>query len=197
MGRRGFWWTVAVVVVLAASFLLSPFGLRLPGRFLVRAADPIRAEFAVVLAGDSQGLRIVKAAELVKAGYVPKVLVSGPSGLYGEYESEPEIRFAVRQGFPESWFIPFHNQANSTTEEAAAIAAKLREWRISRVDIVTSDYHTRRAGAEFRKFAHGIDFRMVAAPDHDFRADTWWKTRQSRKTFAIEWMKTVASWAGI
>lgn len=151
----------------------------------------------VVLAGDAGGLRILKAGELVKQGYASKVLVSGPSGFYGEYESDPEIRFAVRQGYPESWFIPFHNDANSTTEEAAAIAGKLREWKISKVDIVTSDYHTRRATAEFRKVARGIDFQMVAAPDRYFRADSWWRERQSRKTFAIEWIKTVASWLGL
>lgn len=157
----------------------------------------MHADMIVVLAGDPYGLRILKAAELVKQGYAPKVLVSGPSGFYGEYESEAAIRFVVRQGYPADWFVALPNESHSTTEEAADVVAKLREWKITRVDIVTSDFHTRRAGREYQKAAQGIEFRMVAAPDHDYVPDEWWKTRQSRKTFAFEWMKTFATWVGL
>ena len=39
-------------------------------------------------------------AELVKQGYVPKVLVSGPDMLYGFYECDLAIPFAVKRGYP-------------------------------------------------------------------------------------------------
>jgi hypothetical protein len=38
---------------------------------------------------------------------------------------------------------------------------------------------------------------MVAAPDEYFSADGWWKDREARKTFLVEWMKTVATWLGM
>ncbi|HVT95551.1 MAG TPA: YdcF family protein [Bryobacteraceae bacterium] len=197
MRRPGFGRGLALVLCAAAVLLLAPYWLPLPGRFLVRSSPPIPAGLVVVLAGDASGLRILKAAELVKQGFAPRVLVSGPFGFYGGYECEPAIQYAVSQGYPVSWFIPFRHHAQSTSEEVAVLVAKLREWKIGRVDIVTSDYHTRRAGAEFRRVAGGIDFRVVAAPDVDFRPGRWWATRQSRKTFVIEWMKTLASWVNL
>jgi hypothetical protein len=38
---------------------------------------------------------------------------------------------------------------------------------------------------------------MVAAPDLYFTPDGWWKNREGRKTFLLEWMKTVATWFGM
>ena len=61
----------------------------------------------MVLAGDFYGHRIVKAGELVRAGYVPAGLVSGPAGIYGMHECDLAIAFIVRQGYPADWFIRF------------------------------------------------------------------------------------------
>ncbi len=165
------------------------------GRFLVKTDLPLHADIAVVLAGDYSGNRIRKAAELVKQGYAPKVLVSGPSGFYGEHESDAAIRFITRQGYPAAWFIPFPNDSHSTREEARAVAAKLRELGLVRADIVTSNYHTRRARTDYAEEAPGLEFSMIAAPDQYFTPDGWWKTREGRKTFLLEWLKTLASWA--
>ena len=63
--------------------------------------------------------------------------------------------------------------------------------------IVTSNYHTRRAGAIYRSLARDVEFRVVAAPDEYFRPPDWWKSREGRKTFLIEWMKTIAEWIGL
>ncbi len=182
---------VAVVVLAVLTWRSCLTGM---GRFLVQAEPPRHADVVVVLAGDYSGNRIRKAAELVQEGYAPKVLVSGPSGLYGEYECDAAIRFITRQGYPASRFIRFPNDTRSTREEAQAVAAKLRELGLVRVDIVTSDYHTRRARSDYREEAPGIEFSMVAAPTADFTPDGWWKNREGRKTFLIEWLKTVASW---
>ena len=165
------------------------------GRFLVKTDLPLHADIAVVLAGDYSGNRIRKAAELVKQGYAPKVLVSGPSGFYGEHESDAAIRFITRQGFPAAWFIPFPNDSHSTREEARAVAAKLRELGLVSADIVTSNYHPRRARTDYAEEAPGLEFSMIAAPDQYFTPDGWWKTREGRKTFLLEWLKTLASWA--
>ncbi len=185
-------------MALAAALVLPwKFWARQMGEFLVRAEPPVHAGMIVVLAGDPSGNRILKAAELVKQGYAPKALVSGPTGDYGEAESDLAIRFAVRLGYPASYFVPFPNESHSTMEEAKAIGAKLREWKIDRVDVVTSDYHTRRAAEDYRRAETGVEFRMVAAPDVFFTPDGWWRNREGRKTFLMEWMKTIASWLRI
>jgi len=164
---------------------------------LIQADAPARADIAVVLGGDFYGNRILKAGELVRAGFAPKVLVSGPSGTYGLYESDLAIPFAAKHGYPASYFVALPNDATSTTAEADAVIGELRRRGARRVDIVTSDYHTRRAGKIFRSKAPDLTIRMIAAPDRYFRAGNWWEDREGRKVFGMEWMKTVATWVGL
>jgi hypothetical protein len=70
------------------------------GRLLVNEEHPVKAQIAVVLAGDQFGNRVVRGAELQRDGFVEKVLVSGGPGLYGFYESDLALRFATSKGFP-------------------------------------------------------------------------------------------------
>lgn len=186
---------LAAVVVLALIFhsaILSALGA-----YLVDAGPPQKADIAVVLGGDPSGNRILKAAELVRQGFTPKVLVSGPTGIYDYAECDLEIPFAERRGYPEAYFIHFEHRARSTGEEADVLVPELRRLGAKTILLVTSDYHTRRAGRIFRKAAPDLTFDVVAAPDPYFTASGWWKNREGRKTFAIEWMKTVAEWFGI
>jgi uncharacterized SAM-binding protein YcdF (DUF218 family) len=191
---RGWQWLVAVCLVVLLVLVTSSYWLAALGRYLVRASPPVPADMIVVLAGDYSGNRILTAADLVRRGVAPKALISGPSGAYSLHESDLAIQFAVRHGYSESYFVALPNDARSTQDEAADVLAALRQRHAHRVDIVTSDYHTRRAGNIFRAQAPGLEIHMVAAPDEYFTAGGWWKNREGRKTFLLEWMKTVASW---
>jgi len=104
----------------------------------------------LVLAGDSSGHRILKGAELVRQGFAPKVIVSGPM-YYGAHECEPAIALAERAGYPASYFVHFEHDANSTEEEARAVGPMLRSLGAGQVLLVTSDFHTRRAGRCFAR----------------------------------------------
>lgn len=193
-------WLRAAVVVMLAVWLALLFDapiLGAMGDFLVKDGPPQKADVAVVLAGDSTGNRIHTAAQLVREGYAPKVVVSGPYGIYGHYESELAVAFAEQDGFPASYFVVVPHHALSTIEEARALMPELRKMGAKTVLLVTSDYHTRRAGKIFRAAAPDLKFYVVGAPDEYFSAHGWWKNRQGQKTFAIESMKTVAEWLGV
>jgi uncharacterized SAM-binding protein YcdF (DUF218 family) len=185
-----------VLVYLTRGWWLPSFGYA-----LIHDDGAAKADIAVVLAGDMYGNRIVKAGELVRAGYVPAALVSGPAGAYGLYETDLAIPYAVRHGFPAEWFIAFPNQALSTREEAVAVLTELRRRNVKSFLLVTSDYHTARARRIFlaaeRASGGGPSLRMVAAPDEFFHADSWWRNRQAQKTAFIEWSKTVATVFGM
>jgi uncharacterized SAM-binding protein YcdF (DUF218 family) len=185
---------LGLIVVIALCFLFSSVLLGALGSFLVKAEAPSKADIILVLAGDTRGYRILKAAELVKEGYASKVVVSGPDGEYGHYECDLAIPFAVKAGYPESYFIHLENTARSTRDEARVSVAELRRLGAHRVLLVTSDYHTRRAGRMYRDEAPDLDIHVVAAPDKYFTADGWWHNREGRKTFFFEWTKTLASW---
>lgn len=183
---------LAGTVLLAAVFHTQV--LTALGAYLERDSPPSKADVAFVLAGDASGRRILKAAELVRDGYVPQAVVSGPSGNYGFYECDLAIPFAVKAGYPASYFLPFPMEAHSTRQEAKAAAQELHKLGARRVLLVTSNYHTRRAGNLFRSAAPDVQFIVVGAPDDHFRPDGWWHDREAQKTFVFEWLKTFAGW---
>ena len=192
---------VLLVLTFLAILTVTSF-LWLPaiGHALVRDEGPGHADMAVVLAGDQSGYRILKAAELVKQGFVPAVLVSGPP-YYAIHESDAAIELAVKQGYPAAWFIGVPNSAFSTREEAQVMLAELQRRNARSFLLVTSDYHTARAAriylATERALGGGPAMRVVAAPDSQFHTDSWWKSREGLKTVFMEWSKTVATAVGI
>ena len=167
------------------------------GAYLVQAGPPQTADAALVLAGDGWGYRVLTAAQLARDGFVPKVLVSGPDGAYGLHECDLAIPFAVKHGYPESYFVHMENSARSTVAEARAVLPVIRRMGIQRLVLVTSNFHTRRAGAIYRKLAPDVTILVVAAPDGNFTANGWWHNREGQKTFVVEWEKTVANWLGL
>ena len=191
---------MAVAAILLVFFTHSLW-LAVLGQALVHDDGPAKADIAVVLAGDSYGHRILKAAGLVREGYVPAVLVSGPAGAYGMNESDLAIPFAVRNGFPAEWFINFPNRSLSTREEAADILQELRRRGVKSFLLVTSDYHSARARRIYLATEHaaggGPQFRTVSAPDEFFHPNSWWQNRQGQKIAFIEWSKTVATVFGL
>jgi len=184
------------VLVLIAGVIHAQI-LNALGGYLVHADAPQPADAALVLAGDGWGHRILTAAQLVRDGYVPKVLVSGPDGSYGNHECDLAIPFAMRHGYPESYFVHVEHNGRSTLAEAHAVLSEVRREGLKRILVVTSNYHTRRAGRIFRSLAPDLTILVVAAPDEYFTPDGWWRNREGQKIFLTEWEKTVANWVGI
>lgn len=185
------------VVVLLAILVFHSAILGAMGDLLVNDGPPRKADVVLVLAGDPSGNRIVTAAQLVRDGYAPQVLVSGPAGDYGLFECDLAIPFAERKGFPASYFVALPHHALSTIEEAQATIPEIRQMGATTVLLVTSNYHTRRAGKIFRAAAPDLTFFAVGAPDEHFSPHGWWQNREGRKTFAFESLKTVTEWFGL
>ncbi len=183
--------------VLLLLILTYRFWLAALGGYLVKDDGPAHADMIIVLGGDRWGERVLTAGELVRQGYAAHVLVSGTDCCYGMHESDLAIPFAVRHGYPEAYFIAFPNDALSTREEARAVLAELRKRNVHSVDIVTSNFHTRRAGSIYRSQAPDLAIHVVAASDRYFSPGGWWKTREGQKEFAVSWAKAIANWLGI
>jgi uncharacterized SAM-binding protein YcdF (DUF218 family) len=185
---------LAVIVLLALTHSTWMGWL---GALLVESEPPVPSDLIVVLGGDPNGARILKAAELVKKGYASKALVSGAPGPYDLHESDLAIPFVLKHGYPATWFIPFPHNAHSTEEEAQALLAELHKLHAQKVIVATSDYHSRRALRTLRARWPGIAICMVAVPDQYFSPYGWWHTREGRKTFLLEWTKTFAGLVGM
>lgn len=204
MARRRFSWLAKFCLALAALALAAFLArsLWLPGLAypLIRNDGPAKADIAVALAGDFFGHRLEKAAQLVKQGYVPAVLVSGPPGVYGRNESDLATEFIEREGYPPQWFIPFPDPARSTKDEAGFVLQELRRRNVHSFLLVTSDFHSARAARIFLAAEHAMGYqpqiRVVTAADEYFRADSWWRDREAQKTVFFEWSKTIATALG-
>ncbi len=170
--RRIVVFSVIVVCVAAALFVFRDSILYSLGAVLTDAGPPQKADIAIVLGGDGKGNRILTAARLCQEGYVPKVLVSGPAGIYGNFESDLAIGFAVKHGYPESDFINFHNNVTSTRAEARSLLAELRRLGVHKYLLVTSDYHTARASRIFRHAGPDLEEHRFQPPTPTGIADT-------------------------
>lgn len=168
------------------------------GEFLVRTDTLAKADAVLVLAGDWNGDRIEKGAELVKQGWAPVVLVSGPLPIYGVNEATLAIDYAVRRGYPRDTFAPLVSKSFSTRDEANFAGPALRERGVHRVLIVTSNFHTGRAGRLFRsRLGAEFDLRVIGARHPNFTPEGWWKDREGQKVFFFEWSKTIATLFGL
>ncbi len=157
-----------------------------------------KADCILVLGGDDFGKRIVRAGQLLRAGCAPYAIVDGPPSLIG-HESDTTIEYAVQHGFPANLFqaVWLPPGVDSTSTEVEYVANNILKPRnVKKVLLVTSNYHTRRSARFMRREVPWLKVAVVPAPDPFFTPAGWWKTRNGKKTFLLEWTKTITEWWG-
>lgn len=178
---------VTVAFVFALYLVRHPL-LRLVGSELVLDDSP-RAADAIVILGDDNynGDRAARAAELMKAGWAPRVVASGRYLRPYASIAELEQHDLTDRGVPASAVVRFPHHADNTREECVAVSRLLTSRGWKHVLLVTSNYHTRRADYICsRLLPRGTELRVVAAQDSEFRPDNWWENRKGVKIFFHE-----------
>jgi uncharacterized SAM-binding protein YcdF (DUF218 family) len=191
---------VLICVLICAVAVLFAFSGRILwslGAVLNAGEPPRKADLIVVIGGDVRGSRILTGAELVREGYAPKVLVSGGGDFYGFHESDLAIDFAVQHGYPRDIFIPFRYAALSTANEAQEDIQELRRLGVHKYLLVTSIYHTARAGRTFRREGPDLEVHPISAPERYWHNGEWWQDREGRKLWLEEAVKTIADFLRI
>lgn len=151
--------------------------------------EPAAHADAIVVLGDDNFYadRATHAAELFRQGVAPVVVASGRRLRPNAGISELMQHDLIERGVPKEKIIAFSQDADSTREEAQALAKLAGEHHWKSVVIVTSNYHTRRARYIFRKvLPNSIAVSVASARDGDFDAERWWEKRRSIKLFARE-----------
>ncbi len=171
--------------------------LRIAGNFWTVDDGPVAADAIVMLGDDNySGDRAARAADLLKAGWAPRVVASGRYLRPYASVAELEARDLTDHGVPATAIVRLDHRAEDTREECVAIGQLIsaRGWK--RIILVTSNFHTRRSRYICsRTFPPGTVLRVVAARDSDFDPDNWWRTRLGVKIFAHELVgMTVAMW---
>ncbi|MBS1841280.1 MAG: YdcF family protein [Acidobacteria bacterium] len=176
------------VLLLTAIYAVRHPLLRFAGEELV-VEDPLQKSDAIIMlsADNFYADRATRSAEIYRQGLAPIVVASGER--LRPYAGIAELmeHDLIERGVPKEKILRFAHDADSTREEARALAklANERKWRS--VIVVTSNYHTRRARYIFEKvFPEAISVRVAAARDGDFDPESWFEKRKGIKLFFRE-----------
>lgn len=185
-------------LVAAAILLLFICLLRYGSWFLVHPDSlPQHVDAAVVLQGSILGenARVAGAVRLIEAGTAGELVLSVPRESYWGQSSEPAARQYMANTYGNKitghlTFCETGPDVNSTEEEAEAVSVCLRQHGWRTIAVVTSDYHTRRAGLIWkhvmRKQAPDAELWIHGVDDPEFDAKNWWRKRIYAKTVYLE-----------
>jgi len=166
--------------------------------FLMKQDPPEKAELMVVLSGSAFD-RGNEGARLYKEGYAKHIVCPGGNLeqillALGDtlYESDVCKKNIVRDGVPDSLITVLH-YGTSTREEADTILGYCKAHQIRKIIVVTTLFHTRRAGKVYKKrfAAEGITVLMRGAHDTNYDEDHWWQGEYGLIALNNEYMKSL------
>lgn len=186
------WLTVVLIVLLCGVGFTG--AMREPARRLVRSdPPPLQADAIVVLSAgvtadgmlQQQGLdRLLKAIELVKAGVAQRIVVTRERKRVGDVWVTAEADQARLLALGGGAEVISTGIVASTREEALRVAEMARSRGWSRMVLVTSPFHSRRACATFEKAgvavscvpseSRDVAVKSLAGPETRVRAFGLW-----------------------
>jgi uncharacterized SAM-binding protein YcdF (DUF218 family)/glycosyltransferase involved in cell wall biosynthesis len=168
----------------------------------LKVTAPPRAADAIVVfaggvgesgsAGGGAQERLKRALDLYRAGYAPRLVFS--SGfVYSFREAESMRALALDQGVPASAIV-LEERATNTYENVAFTESILREHRWTRVLLVSSPYHMRRALLVWHKRAPDIDVVPTPAEESQFYAHVRGARLEQLRGLLQEYVAIFAYW---
>lgn len=191
--------------LLLAALVAWPFVAFVAARALVVNAELPRADAIVVLSGASSYVeRARHAARLFHEGRAPRVILTNDD-LRGGWSSEQQRNpyfherareELVRAGVPAERIEVLPQVVASTYEEAVQVRLLIGMRGLHSIIIVTSPYHTRRAGWVFRRVLaeSGVAIGLLSPPAGQQQSPTpatWWLRPSGWKLVALEYPKLV------
>jgi DUF218 domain len=180
--RRRVWIFAVVLAGMSVAFAANA------GRLLVVDA-PQHSDLILVLAGETDR-RPARALQLLDQGYGRRLMIDVPAAarIYGFTDAQLAEKYI--QSLPQAASIRVCSiQGLSTREESHDVAKCLGSDEGTRVLIVTSDFHTRRALSILRHELPGKSFSVAAVGDDKQFGTRWWTQRQWAKTCLDEWLR--------
>lgn len=149
------------------------------------------ADLILVLAGETDH-RPALALELLRQGYAPRAMIDVPAG--ARIYDVPQLELAQKyiRSLPDSASLRLCPiDGLSTRAETQDVKKCLTARDGTRVLIVTSDFHTRRALSIFRHQFRDKSFSIAGSHEPTEFGVRWWTHREWAKTCANEWLRTI------
>jgi uncharacterized SAM-binding protein YcdF (DUF218 family) len=187
---------ICLVIFCLVLYLVRRPILRLAAESWI-VEDPLDKADALIVLGDDNFYadRATRGAQLFREGKAPVIVASGRRLRPNAGIAELMEHDLIERGVPREKIVRFVHDADSTLEEARALARLVREKRWHSVIVVTSNFHTRRARYIFRRvFPQSMEVRVASARDGDFDPEHWWEKRKSTKELTREFAGMVVTW---
>ncbi|HEV8525324.1 MAG TPA: YdcF family protein [Terriglobales bacterium] len=178
----------AFAIVMVATVIVAANA----GRFLV-VEDLRKADVILVLDGETDR-RPARGLELLRQGYAPRLILDSAQHSRLYHATGPQLAQQFIAGLPpqEANVTSVCQVAARSTKEEAQQAARCLDAAGARsVLLVTSDYHTRRARAIFRRELPDRQVAIAAVTDSAEFGAAWWQHRQWAKRAFEEWLRLI------
>ncbi len=171
------------------------------GQLLVKEDRPEKADLIVALSGSLVD-RTLTATDLYRAGWSRRIFIfheEKPDGfelleergihLPDNYDLACEI--LLRSGIPRAAILSDEREVTSTYDEARIVRDFLKSHPLSKLILVTSKYHSRRAHLTFRSLLNGPRIQIFSCPTpyDEFDPQRWWKQESIRERVFFEYEK--------
>jgi uncharacterized SAM-binding protein YcdF (DUF218 family) len=200
--NRRFLW----IWVLGALAALGSFVFVNLGRWLDRE-DPLQKAAAIAVLSGRMPDRALEAAKLYKQGYAPQVWLSysvEPAASLQKYsvpyagEETYDRLLLLHEGVPDGAIKILDPPIVNTADEMRTFGNALRHQGETKLIIVTSKVHTRRAAALWRILASKDGQAIVrGVSDEGFRIDHWWGNTSDALDVVREVLGLFNAWAGL
>ena len=191
---------ITLLGLIVGAPVYGPPLLSLAGKYLVTHEKPVKADAIVVLSGEVPA-RAMAAADLFHQGMSLTVFVSPGNispvwkravhelGVDLPDDSEMNRRLLIRLGVPPA-AIQRIDESDGTLGEARALFSIAQRSGFTRILVVTSPYHTRRAGKIFRwVFGDTMSVQVIGSSYDDFDPARWWDNRLDTYHVIMEYQK--------
>ena len=180
-----------LLVALAAIVALALVWVAFAGRWLV-TTDPVgEPDVVFALSGDVLGDRVRRAIEVAAESDAGRLVFFVDGSPRPETPAQIRRR-AIDAGVPAE-SIRFLSGVESTAMEAGFAAGLVDRCGWRDLVVVTSPYHTRRAGWTFRRAIGDAAEVRVATFQDSFDEQGWWRTQPGRAQVLGEWVKSIGS----
>lgn len=147
-----------------------------------------KADGAAVLTGSDA--RLKQGVALLEDGTVPRLLISGVN----TQASADDVRL-VAGGTPQSYSccIELGRAAVDTVGNASEITDWAKRYRVSRLILITDNYHMPRSLFEVSRANPGITIIPYPVSVSIYADKNWWKSDRARRGLALEYGKFIVA----
>lgn len=194
---------LAVILLLLAAVAAPRLGA-----WLV-VEDPLQKADAIFVLGGTMYERPLEAVDLYHEGWAPRMLVMRQvpdegedelvrRGISFQREIDLQVDVLIKAGVPRS-AIEILPPQNSTKDEADELRNQVAANHWTRVIVVTSKQHTRRARMVMNQRVTSTGGQVIVRASRYDKSDVdrWWRNRSTLRFTLFETQRLIAYWLGI